>query len=53
MTVAQDQEIIEEDDDYDEDSNLTEETQGEYAESHLRRLPLLYNPINRSLLIQI
>ena len=34
MTVAQAQEIIEEDDDYDEYGNLTEEAQGEYEEKH-------------------
>ncbi len=34
MTVAEAQEIIEEDDDYDADGNLTEEAQEEYEEKH-------------------
>ena len=34
MTVAEAQEIIEEDDDYDEDGKLTEEAQEEYEEKH-------------------
>jgi hypothetical protein len=34
MTVAEAQVIIEEDDDYDEEGNLTEEAQEEYEEKH-------------------
>lgn len=34
MTVAQAQKIIEEDDDYDEDGNLTEEAQEEFEERY-------------------
>ncbi len=34
MTVAEAQEIIEEDEDYDEDGNLTEEAQEEYEEKY-------------------
>jgi hypothetical protein len=34
MTVAEAQEIIEEDDDYDEKGNLTEEAQEEYEEKY-------------------
>jgi hypothetical protein len=34
MTAAEAQEIIEEDDDYDDEGNLTEEAQEEYEEKH-------------------
>lgn len=34
MTVAEAQEIIEEDDDYDDEGNLTEEAQEEYEDKH-------------------